>query len=91
MPGQPLTAEAVTRALVELSLAQGTRLFDVVAVSGPQASELVRAEMEARLVRPLMDADRRNWGRRKSPCRTANGRSAVCRRDGGGGSGTAPS
>jgi AcrR family transcriptional regulator len=54
-PGQAHTAEAVTRALVELSLAQGTRLFDVVAVGGPQASELVRAELEAKLIRPLMD------------------------------------
>ena len=53
---QPLTAQNVTRALVELSLAQGTRLFDVTAVGRPQATELLQDQMEAKLVRPLMDA-----------------------------------
>lgn len=55
-PGQPVTAPVLTRALVELSLAQGSRLFDVTAVGGPQASELIRNQMQARLVAPLMDA-----------------------------------
>ena len=55
-PGQPLTAQNVTRALVELSLAQGTRLFDVTTVGRPEATELLRDQMEAKLVRPLMDA-----------------------------------
>ena len=39
-PGQPLTARIVTRELVELSLAQGARLFDVTAASAPQDSRL---------------------------------------------------
>jgi len=55
-PGQPLTAQNVTRALVELSLAQVTRLFDVTTVGRPEATELLRDQMETMLVRPLMDA-----------------------------------
>lgn len=55
-PGEPLTARVVTRALVELSLAQGTRLFDVTAVGGPRAGELIRAQVEAQVVGPLIDA-----------------------------------
>ena len=55
-PGQPLTAQNVTRALVELSLAQGARLFDVTAVGRPEATELLQDQMETKLVRPLMDA-----------------------------------
>jgi AcrR family transcriptional regulator len=55
-PGQPLTAQNVTRALVELSLAQGTRLFDVTTVGRPEATELLRDQMETMLVQPLMDA-----------------------------------
>src|SRR5207302_225902 len=55
-PGQPLTTQNVTRALVELSLAQGTRLFDVTTVGRPEATELLRDQMETMLVRPLMDA-----------------------------------
>ncbi|HLK76827.1 MAG TPA: TetR family transcriptional regulator [Streptosporangiaceae bacterium] len=55
-PGQPLTAQNLTRALVELSLAQGTRLFDVAAVGGAEATELLQDQMETKLVRPLMDA-----------------------------------
>ena len=55
-PGQPLTAQNVTRALVELSLAQGTRLFDVTTAGRPEATELLRDQLEAKLVRPLMDA-----------------------------------
>ena len=55
-PGQPLTAQNVTRALVELSLAQSTRLFDVTAVGRPEATELLRDQMETMLVWPLMDA-----------------------------------
>jgi AcrR family transcriptional regulator len=55
-PGQALTARNVTRALIELSLAQGTRLFDVTAVGRPEATELLQDQMEAKLVRPLMDA-----------------------------------
>ena len=55
-PGQPLTAQIVTRALVELSLAQGTRLFDVTAVSRPEATELLQDQLEKKLVRPLLDA-----------------------------------
>jgi len=55
-PGQPLTAQKVTRALVEVSLAQGRRLFDVTAVGRPEATEALRDQMETRLVRPLMDA-----------------------------------
>ena len=54
-PGQPLTPQIVTRELVELSLAQGARLFDVTAASAPQDSRL-RAQLEAQLVQPLMDA-----------------------------------
>ena len=46
----------MTRALVELSLAQGTRLFDVTTVGRPEATELLRDQMETMLVRPLMDA-----------------------------------
>ena len=46
----------VTRALVELSLAQGTRLFDVTAVGGSRAGELIRDQVEAQWVAPLMDA-----------------------------------
>ena len=53
---QPLTAQNVTRALVELSLAQVTRLFDVTTVGRPEATELLRDQMETMLVRPLMDA-----------------------------------
>jgi AcrR family transcriptional regulator len=56
VPGQPLTAEIVTRALVELSLAQGARLFDVAAVGGPQAAKIIQAQIETQLVRPLIDA-----------------------------------
>jgi AcrR family transcriptional regulator len=55
-PGQPLTAQSVTRALVELSLAQGARLFDVTAVGRPEATELLQHQLETKLVRPLMDA-----------------------------------
>jgi AcrR family transcriptional regulator len=55
-PGQPLTARNVTRALIELSLAQGTRLFDVSAVGRPEATGLLQNQMEAMLVQPLMDA-----------------------------------
>lgn len=55
-PGQPLTAQGVTRALVELSLAQGTRLFDVAAVGGPQAGTLIRDQVATQLVQPLMEA-----------------------------------
>jgi AcrR family transcriptional regulator len=55
-PGQPLTAQNVTRALVELSLAQGARLFDVSAVGRPEATGLLQGQLEAKLVRPLMDA-----------------------------------
>jgi AcrR family transcriptional regulator len=55
-PGQPLTAQNVTRALVELSLAQGARLFDVSAVGRPEATYLLQDQMETKLVRPLMDA-----------------------------------
>ena len=55
-PGQPLTAQGVTRALVELSLAQGARLFDVSAVGRPEAAGLLQGQLEAKLVRPLMDA-----------------------------------
>jgi AcrR family transcriptional regulator len=55
-PGQPLTARGVTRALVELSLAQGARLFDVSAVGRPEAAGLLQGQLEAKLVRPLMDA-----------------------------------
>jgi AcrR family transcriptional regulator len=55
-PGQPLTAQNVTRALAELSLAQGARLFDVSAVGRPEATDLLQAQMETKLVRPLMDA-----------------------------------
>jgi AcrR family transcriptional regulator len=55
-PGQLPTAENVTRALVELSLAQGTRLFDVTAVGRPEATELLQEQMETKLVQPLMDA-----------------------------------
>jgi len=55
-PGQPLTAQIVTRAMVELSLAQGTRLFDVATVGGPQANTLIQAQLEKQLVQPLMDA-----------------------------------
>jgi AcrR family transcriptional regulator len=55
-PGQALTAQNVTRALVELSVAQGTRLFDVTAVGGPEATGLIQGQMEVNLVRPLMDA-----------------------------------
>ena len=55
-PGQPLTAQNVTRALVELSLAQGARLFDVTAVGRAEATELLQDQMETKLVRPLMDA-----------------------------------
>jgi AcrR family transcriptional regulator len=54
--GQPLTARLLTRALVEISLAQGSRLFDVAAAGGPQASELIRTRLEARVVGPLMEA-----------------------------------
>jgi hypothetical protein len=46
----------VTRALVELSLAQGTRLFDVTAVARPETTELLQDQMETKLVRPLMVA-----------------------------------
>ena len=46
----------MTRALVELSLAQGARLFDVTAVGRPEATELLQDQMETKLVRPLMDA-----------------------------------
>jgi AcrR family transcriptional regulator len=56
VPGQPLTAQNVTRALVELSLAQGARLFDVTSVGRPEATELLQDQMETKLVRPLMDA-----------------------------------
>jgi AcrR family transcriptional regulator len=56
VPGHPLTAHNVTRALVELSLAQGARLFDVSAVGRPEATDLLQAQMETKLVRPLMDA-----------------------------------
>ena len=55
-PDQPLTAQNVTRALVELSLAQGARLFDVTAVGRPEATEPLQDQMETKLVRPLMDA-----------------------------------
>ena len=55
-PGQPLTAHSLTRALVELNLAQGARLIDVIAVGGPEAAELLRGQLEAELVAPLMDA-----------------------------------
>ena len=46
----------MTRALVELSLAQGARLFDVTAVGRAEATELLQDQMETKLVRPLMDA-----------------------------------
>ena len=55
-PGQPLTAQNVTRALAELSLAQVTRLFDVTTAGRPEATELLRDQMETMLVQPLMDA-----------------------------------
>jgi AcrR family transcriptional regulator len=55
-PCQPLTAQSVAHALVELSLAQGTRLLDVAAIGGPQASKLIQAQIETQLVLPLMDA-----------------------------------
>lgn len=57
-PGQPLTTQDVTRALVELSLAQGTRLFDVTTVGGPRASALIKSQIEKQLVQPIMDAFR---------------------------------
>jgi AcrR family transcriptional regulator len=37
-PGGPLTAQNLTRALVDLSLDQGTRLFHVTTTADPQAS-----------------------------------------------------
>ena len=41
-PGQPLTAEVLTRSLVELILVQGIRLFDVTGLGDPQASDRIR-------------------------------------------------
>jgi AcrR family transcriptional regulator len=55
-PGQPLTAASLTRALVDLNLAQGARLLDVTAVGRPEATELLRGQLEQELVAPLMAA-----------------------------------
>lgn len=56
VPGEPLTARELTRAMVDVSLDQGTRLFDITAAGGPQASQLIRDEIETQLTRPLIDA-----------------------------------
>lgn len=53
--GQPLTAHSLTQALVELSLDQGARLFDVTATGSPQATQLMQDQIEAWLIRPIMD------------------------------------
>ena len=61
-PGQPLTAQNVTRALVELSLAQSTRLFDVTAVGPPEATELLRTRWRRSWSGPLWTPS--GWRRR---------------------------
>ena len=55
-PGHPLTARILTRALVELSMAQGARLFDVTSVGGPEVSKLIQAQLSTQLVQPVTDA-----------------------------------
>jgi AcrR family transcriptional regulator len=56
VPGRPLTARILTRALVELSIRQGTRVFDVTAVGGPAATRLIRAQTQTQLVQPVTEA-----------------------------------
>lgn len=53
-PGRPLTAQILTGALVELSVSQGARLFDVTAVGGSPAP--IQAQIETQLVQPVIDA-----------------------------------
>ncbi len=53
---QPLTARNLTRALVELSLDQGTRLFDVATTGDPHGPQGIQDQIETQLVRPLMEA-----------------------------------
>ena len=55
-PGQPLTARNLTRALIDLSLDQGARLFDVTATGDPHGNRAIRDQIEAQLIQPLMDA-----------------------------------
>ena len=55
-PGHPLTAQILTRALVDLSIAQGARLFDVTSVGGPEVGKLLQAQLDTQLVQPVMDA-----------------------------------
>jgi AcrR family transcriptional regulator len=55
-PGEPPTAASLTRGLVELSLAQGSSLFDLAEAGGPQAAALIRTRLETGLIEPLMDA-----------------------------------
>jgi AcrR family transcriptional regulator len=54
--GEPLTVRNLTRALVELSLDQGTRLFDVTTTGGTEASQRIQEQTEAQLIGPVMDA-----------------------------------
>ena len=55
-PGQPLTVANLTRALVQLSLDQGDRLFDVTTAGDPQANQRIQDQIEVQLIRPVMEA-----------------------------------
>jgi AcrR family transcriptional regulator len=54
--GQQLTVRNLTRALVELSLDQGTRLFDVTTAGGAETSRRIKEQIETQLIGPVMDA-----------------------------------